>query len=220
MPQMFECWGQRFRVFKRAHKTCDTVNDYKGRRMNRAVHLEGIRCDGQAYGGCQAACLIFWKEVWLKRVPGPRSSVAVTPEQEPRVRNSTASGAREEDVWAGTKATVAKDGEVIAYVCQATQVPAATEPLAWWDVRQYIEDLTSGNVGVARMVRGFFYMGYRRLIISHRLGLSRPLLWSYEALQSLFRGVPYPRRQGKIPPGSKTPTANLNLQPGEWVRVK
>ena len=55
MPQMFEYCGRRLRVYKRAHKTCDTVNDYKGRWMDSAVHLEGIRCDGQAYGGCQAA---------------------------------------------------------------------------------------------------------------------------------------------------------------------
>ena len=26
MPQMFQYCGKRFRVFKRAHKTCDTVN--------------------------------------------------------------------------------------------------------------------------------------------------------------------------------------------------
>src|SRR5262249_52779677 len=76
MPQMFQYCGQRFRVFKRAHKTCDTVNDYKGRHMEAAVHLEGIRCDGLAYGGCEAGCLIFWKEAWLKKVPdgGPGST--------------------------------------------------------------------------------------------------------------------------------------------------
>ena len=34
------------------------------------IHLN-LRCDGQAYGGCQAACLIFWKEQWLKPVNGP-----------------------------------------------------------------------------------------------------------------------------------------------------
>ena len=68
MPQMFQFCGRRFRVYKRAHKTCDTVNDYKGRKMDSAVHLEGIRCDGKAYGGCDAACLIYWKEAWLKRV--------------------------------------------------------------------------------------------------------------------------------------------------------
>src|SRR5215831_10152808 len=73
MPQMFEYCGKRFKVFKRAHKTCDTINPIAGRRINRAVHLE-IRCDGKAYGGCQAACLIFWKEAWLKPVKTKKNS--------------------------------------------------------------------------------------------------------------------------------------------------
>ena len=29
MPQMFQYCGKRFRVFKRAHKSCDTVNGPK-----------------------------------------------------------------------------------------------------------------------------------------------------------------------------------------------
>ena len=37
-------------------------------RMEHAVHLEDVRCDGQGHGGCQAACLVYWKEAWLKRV--------------------------------------------------------------------------------------------------------------------------------------------------------
>jgi hypothetical protein len=65
MPQMFSYCGKRFKVFKRAHKTCDTVNWTGGRRLENAVHLE-LRCDGAAYGGCQAACLIYWNEAWLK----------------------------------------------------------------------------------------------------------------------------------------------------------
>ena len=67
MPQMFKYCGQRFQVYKRAHKTCDTVNPVAGRRLADGIHLS-LRCDGQAYGGCQAACLIFWKEAWLKPV--------------------------------------------------------------------------------------------------------------------------------------------------------
>ena len=102
MPQMFQFCGRRFRVYKRAHKTCDTVNDYKGRKMDSAVHLEGIRCDGQAYGGCQAACLIYWKEAWLKRVAEPYLPNSSSPKA-PRELAPT-SGITEEDVWAGTKA--------------------------------------------------------------------------------------------------------------------
>ena len=36
--------------------------------MTNAVHLEGLRCDGAGHDGCQAGCLLFWKESWLKRV--------------------------------------------------------------------------------------------------------------------------------------------------------
>src|SRR5919201_470703 len=63
MPEMLPYCGRRFRVFKVAHKTCDTI-EYAGvglRRMRNAVHLENLRCDGSAHDGCQAGCLIFWK---------------------------------------------------------------------------------------------------------------------------------------------------------------
>ena len=53
MPQMFQYCGRRFQVFKRAHKTCDTVYPVRGRRLANGVHLD-VRCDGEAYGGCQA----------------------------------------------------------------------------------------------------------------------------------------------------------------------
>src|SRR3984885_1774544 len=78
MPEMFAFCGKRLKVFKRAHKTCDTVFPVRGRRVKRAVHLE-TRCDGLAHGGCQAGCLLFWKEAWLKRVDGTAASAMKTP---------------------------------------------------------------------------------------------------------------------------------------------
>ena len=67
MPQMFQYCGQRFQVFKRAHKTCDPIYSMAGRKLENAVHLE-LRCDGKAHGGCQVGCLLFWKDAWLKPV--------------------------------------------------------------------------------------------------------------------------------------------------------
>jgi hypothetical protein len=218
MPGMFQYCGKRFRVVKRAHKTCDTVNDYKGRKMNRAVHLEGLRCDGEGYEGCQAACLIFWKEAWLKKVVAPSSTVVSAQKEAPNAAART-SGCREEDVWAATKLPKADPAADQIYVCQATILPGATEPLPWWDLRQYVEDLTSGNVGVRTMARGFIYMGYNSLI-NAGIGLGRPLRILYDTFQRLTGGIPYPRKRGRIPAGVRTPGGELNLQSGDWVRVK
>ena len=68
MPEMLSFCGQRYRVRARAHKACDTIDWQQFRRMESAVHLEELRCDGSAHGGCQAGCLLFWKEAWLRPV--------------------------------------------------------------------------------------------------------------------------------------------------------
>src|SRR3982751_4934981 len=61
MPEMLELCGQQFVVESIASKACDTVNITGLHEMDNTVHLAGARCDGQAHGGCQAGCLIFWK---------------------------------------------------------------------------------------------------------------------------------------------------------------
>ena len=66
MPEMLRFCGRQFQVSKVAHKTCDTMH-YSGiRRLPKAVHLADLRCDGSEHGGCQAACLLVWKDDWLK----------------------------------------------------------------------------------------------------------------------------------------------------------
>lgn len=76
MPEMLQYCSRRFRVFKRADKTCVRVEMSGNRWMRDAVHLEGVRCNGRSHGGFEAACLIFWNEAWLRRVdsagPGAR----------------------------------------------------------------------------------------------------------------------------------------------------
>ena len=209
MPEMFAFCGKRYRVFKRAHKTCDTVHEYKGRKLKNTVHLDGVRCDGQAHGGCQAACLIFWKTAWLR--PLEQNGDAGCHDKKQHCTES--------EVVKGTRQPGADDNNP-AYICQATQVPAATEFLPWWEWRQYVEDYTSGNVGLMRIAKSFAYVFYRHCLVNLGVGLGAPLKWLYDTLQKLRGGVPYPSRGGKLPAGSPTPAAKLNLQPGEWVRVK
>lgn len=219
MPQMFKYCGQRFKVYKSAHKTCDTVNPIRSLRVTDAVHLD-VRCDGEAYGGCQAGCLIFWKTAWLKPVEENSPSASRNPDTGGRrhVRHDNGS-CTEEDVWKGTRKE-ATDGSVeIKYQCQATQVPHYGEVLPWWDVRQYVEDYRSGNVSLTQMLRGGLFAAYASLVQAG-IGLGPLLSWVYDLVQRLRGGIPWPRRSGKIPAGQPTPTRVLDLQPGELVRVK
>ena len=51
-------------------------------------------------------------------------------------------------------------------------------------------------------------------------GLGSAMRWVYERFQQARNGTPYPIRHGKVPPGSRTPTAKLGLQAGELVKIK
>jgi hypothetical protein len=219
MPQMFTYCGQRFKVYKSAHKTCDTVNPIRSLRVADAVHLE-LRCDGEAYGGCQAGCLIFWKTAWLKPVEGNSLSDSPNPDMTGRRHVGDGNGyCTEEDVWNGTSREAMDAGVAIKYQCQATQVPHYGEVLPWWDVRQYLEDYRSGNVGLTKMLRGGLFATYASFVQAG-IGLGPFLSWVYDFVQRLCGGIPWPRRSGTIPAGRPTPSQVLNLQPGELVRVK
>ena len=213
MPEMFAFCGRKFRVYKSAHKTCDTVFPVRGRRVERAVHLE-TRCDGSSHGGCQASCLLFWKDAWLK----PSGQLSSTRPDQNANLNDSSSGCSEETVLAATQAAELSSGDP-TYACQATRLPYATKDLNWWDFSQYWEDYSSGNVGLWRLICGAIYFIY--LFLSNAgIGLGRPMRWFYDRFHFLWRGAPFPRRHGTIPEGETTPTLTLNLQPGEMVRVK
>jgi hypothetical protein len=215
MPEMLEYCGKRLRVSKRAHKTCDPPNGLGARRMAGAVHLEDARCDGRAHGGCQAGCLLFWKEAWLDRVSGPGDATATS------VSSHAAgnSGCTETALWRATRAAGnARDAEPV-YVCQSTCVAQATQPLQWWDLRQYAEDWTSGNVGLDRILSGLVYSLYST-VAEAGIGIGTAMRWAYDCFAAATGGPPYPSRPGMIPAGRPTPSARLDLQPGELVRVK
>jgi hypothetical protein len=86
-------------------------------------------------------------------------------------------------------------------------------------VRQYVEDYTSGNVTFRQLLSGGFYASYASLVQAG-IGIGPFLRWLYDKVQSIWGGLPYPRKPGMIPIGQPTPTSNLNLQAGELVRVK
>jgi hypothetical protein len=207
-PEMLAFCGRRLRVAKVAHKTCDNIKKTGGRRMTSAVHLEGARCDGGGHGGCQADCVFFWKEAWLRRADEPVA---------PTSHTEIDSRCTRQVVLERARAVGDENSADPTWVCQTTALYDATSPLKWWDVRQYVRDVTSGNHGAWHIIKLLVFAGYRKLV-SFGVGY-RFLVAFFNGFQRLRGGEPYPLGHGPIPHGQSTPTMELNLQPGEWVEV-
>lgn len=196
MPEMLEMAGRRFTVEARADTTC--FGGAQLREINRSVHLEGVRCSGAAHGGCQAGCLLFWKESWLRR-PGGESTVDPSSTQSDRgVRVHLENRTRRTD----------PDGGEPLYRCQATDIPLASRPIHFWDLRHFGRDMMLGNLRVRTVFR--YFLPY--LINAFQtISLLR--------LPKQFRiagGNPWPFVHGTL---TKTPVGELNLQPGDLVQV-
>jgi len=221
MPEMLEFCGRRLRVNRRAHKTCDTITgDTVGRRMDNCVHLENARCDGSAHGGCQAECLFFWKEAWLKRVEPVRPSltwrfIAGTGGSS-AYDGSGGAPCTEETLLRMTIREQASGSEEPTYRCQVTRLLAATSPLPWWEPTQYLRDWLSGNVPLAILLRTAFFRMLSMVVRFWRGYRLKVKL--YNGLAKLLGETPYPYEGGRLT--GKTPSQRLDLQPGELARVR
>ena len=219
MPEMLQYCGKRLRVSKRAHKTCDPAIGIEGRKLERAVHLENLRCDGSAHDGCDAGCLMFWKEAWLKRADTDTAPTGETPTTSKAGEPAYGADFTEDALHASVKCAPAAGGSEPTYMCQNTQVKFATRTLPWWDVRQYAEDYTSGNVRLSGLAAGLFYTMWRTLAEAG-IGLGSAMRLSYDAFQRAIGGSPYPLRPFGVPDGTQGPKELLDLKVGERVRVK
>ena len=212
MPEMLSFCGQRYRVRALAHKACDTINWQQFRRMESAVHLEDLRCDGSAHGGCQAGCLLFWKEAWLRPVDPQEGTASLESDTTDGATSGTdAVGASKEALLGATQIGTNEAGETL-FSCQATELLKATKGvLPWWEPDQYVRDITSGNSTVGRVIRALLVGLFNRFQQANARVLPR---------FCLIRGCKrYPFIEGKDTSGS-TPSASLDLRPGEIVEIK
>ncbi|MBI3466487.1 MAG: hypothetical protein HY000_26025 [Planctomycetes bacterium] len=213
MPEMLQFCGRRFRVSAVAHKTCDTVRKEggRGRRVQQAVHLTGVRCDGSAHGGCQADCNLFWKDEWLKPADAGREDPRSSP-------MTSVPQCTEQDLHTHTVQSES-DGQETRYTCQATQLCEFSQPLAWWDPRQYVYDVWTGNHSVRRVMRVTFLASLRSVLRHAPFGFRTIKAfhdWAHVKLTG--RLEPFLRRH--VAEGERTPTSRLDLKPGEFVRIK
>lgn len=209
MPEMLQYCGKKLRVFKRADKTCDYIQRWSIRRMTDTVHLEGVRCDGEGHGGCQAGCLIFWKEAWLKR-----ADAAVDPHEGSRRPAVDGAGCTLENLLSATN-TVNEKGEAV-YSCQGTDVPRFTSYMKMWDPRQYVRDLRSGNLATG-LAGGTRSQRVLDLLLGIMAIVRAVAISFFNEVQERRHGRPYPFIEGT---GEKRSNETLDLQPGELVQIR
>jgi len=208
MPEMLQFCGRSVPVRAVAHKTCEVAyHTGLGRRLDRAVHFG--RCDGSAHGGCQAQCSLFWKDEWLKPVataPAPSENAVCT----------------EDRLWSLVREPATPENPDPNYICQATRIFAATQPLPWWDVRQYVFDVVSRNHSPGRVLRAGWLAGLRAVARRfERLPGPRGVTRRFsEAMHRALTGHGVPQLFATRQPLQKTPSGRLDLKPGEWIRVR
>ena len=101
-------------------------------------------------------------------------------------------------------------GETL-YSCQATELKRASKGfLPWWEPSQYVQDVTSGNSTPGRVARALLVGLFNRFQHANARFLPRHRL--------IRGGKRYPFIEGTAANG--TPSASLDLRPGEMVEIK
>jgi hypothetical protein len=136
MPEMLQFCGKRFSVSNRALTVCFSgPGSRRGFRGNDVVTLEGLRCSGADHDGCQKACMIFWREAWLRRVDDELlpSKADVGGNERLQTRLKTLAGPER-------------------YYCQASELSKVADPLPRFvRLGKYISGLRADNFNGLQM---------------------------------------------------------------------
>jgi hypothetical protein len=190
MPEMIAHVGRRYTVSRRVDKICDTVSGSGSRRTRSTVYLEDLRCDGSGHDGCQAACKIYWKDAWLRRVDDHSTAVDA---------GDAGMAELERFAQAGSRTVRELKGEQVeAWRCQATDALKFSEPLKTSNLAQYWREFRNGNFTAFRFIR-LLARGFV-MEVANRLGLLKPLP---------LHGS-----------GGGPPRSELGLRPGDLVQVQ
>lgn len=203
MPEMLAFAGRRLTVENRADTTCFFGSLFD---MDAAVHLTASRCDGSAHGGCQANCLLFWKEEWLQPVADTVTGRTAVSTREP-VQRSCATRAHLDR--ATHQPGSPSHGPDERWSCQNTQLRQATRRIRHWDLRHFVRDVRKGTVSPGMVLR--YFVPY---LVNTYQAISRYQLPRWLRING---GTTIPAVHGQL---TRTPVERLDLQPGERVRVR
>ena len=97
--------------------------------------LDAVRCSGASHSGCQKACIIFWRNAWLRKVDNPATEPGadVAGSEQLRTRLKTVADSN-------------------TYFCQASELAKATYSLSRWQrVGRCVSALRARNFSAWQM---------------------------------------------------------------------
>ncbi len=201
MPEMLKYCGRTLPVTQRADATC--AGDGLVRMMPDTVHLRSIRCDGSFHDGCQAACLMYWKEAWLERADDAGKAM-------PRKLDEREQAFVDETLIPATRVEREDESGPDLYRCQATEIKQASRRMRLREVDQYARGLR--NWTLPKLIVGLFTQAINEWQAFSRSRLPKRL-W-------IARAERFPFVLGKLETGTTPKGQPLNVQPGDLVRIK
>jgi len=139
MPEMVRFCGKRFHVSRRVVKTCTSGarSTMRGFSPDDVVLLAELRCSGDKHDGCPKACMIFWREAWLRRV------------EDAAIPSKMGSGDGEQ-----LRARLKISTDPNTYFCQASELLKATKELSRWQrISKCFREIRSGNCSTLQMAQ-------------------------------------------------------------------
>jgi hypothetical protein len=157
MPEMLAYCGRRFRVDHRVVKVCASGMKtlmFLGEFRNDDVVVLDLRCSGAYHGGCQKACVIFWREAWLRRVEDGSQTIPVEPTATDQLRSRL-------------KTSLAPN----KYFCQASELLKATRKLTRFEKYcRWLGEISCGNckpLAMAKRLCIFIFWKVRYILLGH-----------------------------------------------------
>jgi hypothetical protein len=189
MDEMAAFCGKSARVYRVLDKIYDYGRSRRMRRLDDAVLLVGLRCDGAAHGNCQAACYLIWKCAWLEPIDTSDVNATTMVDHTPMLPMLTRS--------TGIQPVASPESQPLIYRCQYTTLTSATRTMGALDLSRAVGAVAIGNVSLSAFI----------VAVLTRFA---------NAVQVLRGGATYPAcpRFEKVALESVA-----SLAPGQWVRV-
>ena len=147
MPEMIQFCGKRFSIKTKVEKTCVVSKGVKAFANQDIVFLENLRCDGSFHDGCQARCMIFWNEKWLKTVDKDGEETEVNSEEMNELMTN-----------------LKTKGSNNTYFCQSTQLNKATVEISVFErLFKLWKEIKSNSIGKIESLNSIIYPLWWRL---------------------------------------------------------